>query len=143
MAAARAPPVAVVEWVRGRGREGEEGNCRNFMRSRSCECSWPGGRGAAAAALSYPPWKTVSILAVAVGSQCCIFLFVPYPFSSSVLAACTRGREGRGRAEAIPKFRGKLSERRIINEIRCIPDTIRPSPANRKKDDTHYSIERL
>ena len=27
-----------------------------------------------------------------------------------------------GRAEAISKFRGKLSEGRIINEIRCIPD---------------------
>ena len=69
--------------------------------------------------------------------------------SLSLLLLCSRclhkreGGAGKGRAEAIPKFRGKLSERRIINEIRCIPDTIRPSPANRKKDDTHYSIERL
>ena len=78
------PPV--VEWVRGRGRR------KRAIVVTPCAFGVVNVlvRAAAAAALGYPPWKTVSM--PSVGSLSCISLFLPYPFSSSLLAACTRGQ---------------------------------------------------
>ena len=101
----------MVGWVR------EGAIVVNFMRSPSCECA-----GRAFSGFSPP-------LAFSLENGLSWFLVLYLSLPLSLLTS----RAGQGRAEAIPKFRGKLSEGRIINEIRCIPDRTR---LHGRKDDS-------
>lgn len=89
-------------WLAG-SEEGRGAIVVNFMRSPSCECA---RRGLSLVS----PHLSRSLL----------------PGKWSLLVSCPVSFPSHShiesRAEAISKFRGKLSEGRIINEIRCIPD---------------------